>query len=129
MGTSIPNLFPNPFQESIFHPLTRLQIPAQEKGKLGIIGLGPNLGFHETFPHFWRILFRHNNVKLKENTLSLWETEVKVDGFQSKRVKLLLSGSVDSHQLMKLGDEAWYFCVIAEVVTTFVYRARICKPF
>ncbi len=29
MGTSIPNLFPNRFQESIFHPLTRLQIPAQ----------------------------------------------------------------------------------------------------
>jgi hypothetical protein len=28
MGTSIPNLFPNRFQESIFHPLTRLQIPA-----------------------------------------------------------------------------------------------------
>ncbi len=25
---SIPNLFPNRFQESIFHPLTRLQIPA-----------------------------------------------------------------------------------------------------
>jgi hypothetical protein len=29
MGTSIPNLFPNRFQESIFHPLTRLQIPAR----------------------------------------------------------------------------------------------------
>ncbi len=28
MGTLIPNLFPNRFQESIFHPLTRLQIPA-----------------------------------------------------------------------------------------------------
>jgi hypothetical protein len=28
MGTSIPNLFPNRFRESIFHPLTRLQIPA-----------------------------------------------------------------------------------------------------
>jgi hypothetical protein len=28
MGTSISNLFPNRFQESIFHPLTRLQIPA-----------------------------------------------------------------------------------------------------
>ncbi len=26
----ILNLFPNRFQESIFHPLTRLQIPAQE---------------------------------------------------------------------------------------------------
>jgi hypothetical protein len=31
MGTSIPNLFPNRFQESIFHPLTRLQIPALYK--------------------------------------------------------------------------------------------------
>ncbi len=31
MGTSIPNLFPNRFQESIFHPWTRLQIPAQCK--------------------------------------------------------------------------------------------------
>ncbi len=31
MGTSIPNLFPNRFQESIFHPLTRLQIPALER--------------------------------------------------------------------------------------------------
>ena len=29
MGTSIPYLFPNRFRESIFHPLTRLQIPAQ----------------------------------------------------------------------------------------------------
>jgi hypothetical protein len=29
MGTSIPNLFPYRFQESIFHLLTRLQIPAQ----------------------------------------------------------------------------------------------------
>jgi hypothetical protein len=28
MGISILNLFPNRFQESIFHPLTRLQIPA-----------------------------------------------------------------------------------------------------
>jgi hypothetical protein len=29
MGTSISYLFPNRFQESISHPLTRLQIPAQ----------------------------------------------------------------------------------------------------
>ncbi len=29
MGTSIPYLIPNRFQELIFHPLTRLQIPAQ----------------------------------------------------------------------------------------------------
>jgi hypothetical protein len=29
MGTSTSNLFPTRFQESIFHPLTRLQIPAQ----------------------------------------------------------------------------------------------------
>ncbi len=28
MGTSTPYLFPNRFRESIFHPLTRLQIPA-----------------------------------------------------------------------------------------------------
>jgi hypothetical protein len=27
------NLFPNRFQESIFHPLTRLQIPALVQGK------------------------------------------------------------------------------------------------
>jgi hypothetical protein len=32
MGTSISYLFPNRFQESIFHPLTRLQIPALESG-------------------------------------------------------------------------------------------------
>ncbi len=36
MGTSIPNLFPNRFQESIFHPLTRLQIPAQATQPDGI---------------------------------------------------------------------------------------------
>jgi hypothetical protein len=29
------NLFPNRFQESIFHPLTRLQIPAQSKEPQG----------------------------------------------------------------------------------------------
>jgi hypothetical protein len=30
------NLFPNRFQESIFHPLTRLQIPAQATKAGGI---------------------------------------------------------------------------------------------
>jgi hypothetical protein len=32
------NLFPNRFQESIFHPLTRLQIPAQVKPLLSLYG-------------------------------------------------------------------------------------------
>jgi hypothetical protein len=40
------NLFPNRFQESIFHPLTRLQIPAMEEG-------GPNWSGWRTVDASW----------------------------------------------------------------------------
>ncbi len=64
MGTSIPNLFPNRFQESIFHPLTRLQIPAQARLK-SVRALPPWIGMKIDKNDFKSRLWIFSESKLK----------------------------------------------------------------
>jgi hypothetical protein len=77
----------------------------KKKGKLGIIGLGPNLGFHETFPHsegFFSVITTSSPMRMRihhgrinpssmEYTLFLGEGD-KGDGYQSSSYQLIEAG-------------------------------------